>query len=163
MNKEPIISIISAVDRKRGIGKNNKLLWDIPEDLQRFRTITSGHPIIMGRKTFESIGRPLPKRTNIVVMHRGETVPEGVIACYSMQEAIAEAKKHDTQEIFIIGGGQIYALGLQYADKLYLTVVDGEFEADTYFPDYSAFGKVVSQVKSHDDHHNYTFYELTKP
>lgn len=114
------------------IGDNNALLWHIAEDMRRFRTITLGSPVIMGRKTYESIGRPLPGRTNIVVTRQQITI-EGCIVAPSLAEAIA-ACPQPCAEIFIIGGAQIYAQALPIADRLYLTVVHREYEGDTSFP-----------------------------
>lgn len=161
MNK-PIISIIAAVAENRAIGLKNKLLWDIPEDMKHFSGITRGHPVIMGQKTFESIGKPLPKRVNIVLTQNRDLKIEGCMVVFSIEEAIAEAKKHDQEEIFFIGGGMVYKQALPLAGKLYLTVVKGNFEADTYFPDYSEFSRVVSRRESHDDHFQYTFIELER-
>lgn len=159
---KPIISLIAVVAENRAIGLNNKLLWDIPEDMEHFRETTRGHPVIMGQKTFESIGRPLPKRVNIVLTQDKNYQPEGCIPVYSIEQAIEEAKKHDQEEIFFIGGGMVYKQALPLADKLYLTIVKGNFEADTFFPDYAEFKKVVSRRESHDKNYRYTFLELER-
>jgi dihydrofolate reductase len=137
----PRISIIAAIGKNRVLGKNNKLLWHIPEDLRRFKNLTSGHPVIMGRKTYESIfamlGKPLPNRTNIVVTHLDYPAPEGVIVSHSLPEALSRAKdSKGSEEIFIIGGGQIYEAALPFTDRLYLTLIDDEQEGDTFFPPY---------------------------
>ena len=142
--KKPQISIVVAIGRGRkwngALGKDGKLLWHIPEDLKRFKAITLGHPIIMGRKTFESIiamiGKPLPDRTNIVVTRDPSWSYGDVIVAHSLEEAIAEAKKLDHEEIFIGGGGEIYKAALPYVDKLYLTLIDDDKEGDSYFPPY---------------------------
>ena len=157
-----MINIIAAITHPAGVlGKDNKLLWHIPEDLKRFKALTTGHPIIMGRKTFESIGRPLPNRTNMVISRsKNIAIPE-IITCASLEEAIVEAKKID-DEIFIIGGGQIYEQALPLADKLYLTLVHAEFEGDTFFPDYSMFSKKISEQKKEAQPYSYTFLELIK-
>ncbi len=162
MNK-PTISIIAAIGKNRELGKDNKLLWSLPEDMKRFREKTRNHPVIMGRKTFESIGRPLPNRLNIVVTRdRSYTIP-GAEIFYSLEDALDFAKNKDKQEIFIIGGGQIYAEALSYADKLYLTIVDSDFpEADTFFPEYPEFTKVVFKKKSKNEEYSYTFLELER-
>lgn len=143
------VSIIVAMDKNRLIGGENKLLWNIPGELKRFKEITTGHPIIMGRKTHQSIGRVLPSRTNIVISHslsherRGLA---GLIVVGSLDEAVSIARQSPGgEEIFVIGGGQIYAQAIPLADRLYLTIVEGEYEGDTYFPDYSAFVKVVEE------------------
>lgn len=138
MNK-PRVSIIAAMSAQtRAIGKDNGLLWHIPDDLKHFKKVTSGHPIIMGAKTFESIGFPLPGRTNIVLTLDKDWARDGVVLCHSLEEALEKANAIDSEEIFIIGGGQIYTLALPFADRLYLTLVDDKKEGDTYFPDYSS-------------------------
>ncbi len=126
-------TIVVALDRKNGIGKENKLLWHLPEDLKHFKAITSGHPVIMGRKTYESIGRPLPNRTNIVISRRTDWFQEGILIVGSIKEALKFAKKID-ENIFILGGGNIYEQTLEVADKLEVTRVDTEVLADTFFP-----------------------------
>ncbi|PJE63731.1 hypothetical protein COU89_01705 [Candidatus Roizmanbacteria bacterium CG10_big_fil_rev_8_21_14_0_10_45_7] len=163
MVHQPRISIIAAIGRSRELGKENRLLWHIPEDMKRFRTITNNHVVIMGRKTFESIGRPLPARTNIVVSRDGQFAPMGVTAvAHSLDEALAEARLIEKEEVFIIGGGQLYALALPMADRLYLTQVHASFDADTYFPDYSLFNKIVSKEEGKNEQYSYTFLELKK-
>ncbi len=145
MNK-PKISIIVAITTNRGIGKNNGLLWHIPEELKRFREITTGHAIIMGRKTYESIGRPLPNRTNIVITRDPDFKAEGCLVVDSIEKAIEEAKKVEDSELFIIGGGQIYNASLKLADNLYITIVQGDFEPTVFFPEYEhIFTKKVSE------------------
>ena len=164
MNK-PIISIIAAIGSNRELGKDNKLLWHIPEDFARFKKITSGHPVIMGRTTYESIGKPLSERTNIIVTHDRNYKAAGCVIAHSLEEAIeiAQAKSASVPlEIFIIGGGQIYEQSIKYADKLYLTIVKGNYKADTFFPDYSEFKKVVYQKESSDKKYEYTFLELER-
>lgn len=135
-----IKSIIVAIADNRAIGRDNQLLWHISEDLKYFKRVTSGHPVIMGRKTYESIGRPLPKRTNIVIS-RDYAAPEGVIVAKSIKEAYsiatlaAKEAEVPVDEIFVMGGGQIYAQALEDADRLYVTQVHISIEdADTFFP-----------------------------
>jgi len=159
---KPKISIIAAIGENRELGKDNKLLWHIQVDMDRFKQITFGHPVIMGRTTYESIGKPLPGRTNIVITRDQSYQVAGCLVCHSLEEAIEKAKELDNREIFLIGGGQIYGQGIKYADKLYLTIVKGNFEADTYFPDYSEFKKIIFQKESHDKHYGYTFLELER-
>lgn len=127
-----MLSIIVAVAENGIIGDKNALLWNIKEDMRRFRTTTTGHPVVMGRKTFESIGRPLPKRTNVVIT-RGDCEFEGCEMVHSLEEALA--KFSQDEEIFIIGGAQIYSQALPLADKLYLTIVHRNYEGDTSFPE----------------------------
>lgn len=158
---KPLISIIAAISENRALGKNNKLLWHIPDDLKHFKEITSGHPVIMGRTTFESLGsKPLPGRTNIVVTRNKKYQMPNCLVAHSLEEAIDIGKNLDRQEIFIIGGGQIYREAIDMADKLYLTIVKGNYEADTFFPDYSRFQKIVFQKEESYKQHRYTFLEL---
>lgn len=130
-----MISIIVAVAANGVIGNNNSLLWHISEDLRNFKRITSGHPVVMGRKTFKSLGRPLPNRTNVVVS-RTVTEIEGCRVAASLDEAIAMFP--EDEEVFIIGGAQIYAQALDAADKIYLTRVEHDYEGDTSFPEWDA-------------------------
>ncbi len=169
------ISIIAAMDEKRGIGKNNKIPWHIKEDLQRFKTLTSGHAIIMGRKTWDSLPfKPLPKRLNIVITRNTSRQQDGLVFASSLEDAIQTGKSFEldslrispahSPEIFIIGGGQIYeqAIEKELVDKLYLTLVDGSFDADTFFPDYSEF-KIVGFEESHEGkEYKYKFLELER-
>lgn len=131
------ISLIVAAANNNVIGGDNTLLWHIPEDLKYFKAKTAGRPIIMGRKTFDSIGRPLPKRTNIVITRNSDWRAEGVVTSTSLSEAIKTAQMLDTDEIFIIGGGTIYEAALQFATSVYLTQVHADFKGDTYFPELS--------------------------
>jgi len=157
-----MISIIAAIDERRGIGRDNKLLWHIPEDLARFKRITFGHPVIMGRKTYLSIGRPLPGRTNIIISRNKKYKAKDCIVCNSLEKAFKFAKSKDKKEIFIIGGGEIYKQAIGWADKLYLTIVKGDFRADTFFPEYQEFNKMLAGQKMHNNKHQYQFLELTK-
>lgn len=157
-----MISVIVAVGKNREIGKKNQLLFDIPEDMQRFKEVTKGHSVVMGDKTFESIGKPLPNRKNIVVTLDKNYKAPGCETRYSLDEVLQEAKESD-EEIFIIGGGQIYKLSLPHAQKLYITEVEAEVpDADTYFPDYSDFKKVIYEKDSSDDNYKYKFLELER-
>jgi dihydrofolate reductase len=157
-----MISIIVAIGKNRAIGRKNQLLWNIPEDMAHFKKITTGHTVIMGEKTFLSIGKPLPNRKNIVVTLDKNFQAEGVEIRYSLEEVLAEYQK-SAEEVFVIGGGQIYNLSLPYADKLYLTIVDDAPEdADTFFADYSEFNQVVSEEKMDNGEYKFVFLELTK-
>ena len=143
----PRISLVAALARNRVIGRGNAIPWHLPEDLKRFKRITLGHAVIMGRKTFDSImealGKPLPGRRNIVISRSGpgaaaqtdaQKLPqEGVVICRSLDEALEAAK--DSTEVFVIGGAQIYALALARADRLHLTEIDADIEGDTLFPE----------------------------
>lgn len=128
-----MISIIVAIAKNGVIGDKNTLLWHIREDMVRFRTITSGHPVVMGRKTYESIGKPLPKRTNVVITRDTTLQIEECIMAHSLEQAVSMFPKEE--EVFIIGGSQIYTQSLPIADKIYLTVVDKEYDGDSSFPD----------------------------
>ncbi len=162
MNK-PTISIIAAIGKKRELGADNKLLWQIPEDMKRFRETTFNHPIIMGRKTYESIGRPLPKRTNIIITRDRTVHVSGGIVVHTLGEALKKAEEVGSDEIFIIGGGQIYEQAINLTDKLYLTIVDKEYkEADTFFPNYQDFQKILSKKEGVEGTLRYTFLELMR-
>ena len=143
------LSLIAVIGRNRELGKENKLILEVPGDLPRFKKITMGHPVIMGRKTYESIPtrfRPLAGRTNIVITSNKEYKGEGVVIVDSVEKAIETAKKSPGgEELFVIGGGQVFAQTIDRADRLYLTVVDAAPEADTFFPEYSEFKKMVSE------------------
>jgi dihydrofolate reductase len=156
-----MISMICAIGRNREIGLNNKLLWNIPEDMRHFVKITSGRTVIMGDKTFLSIGKLLPNRKNIVVTLDKNFKAEGCEVRNSLEDVLKEYK-NSSEEVFVIGGATIYKLSLPMADKLYLTLVDDAPEADTFFPDYSAFSKIVSEKTSSDENYKYKFVELEK-
>lgn len=130
-----VISIIAAMGKNRIIGKNNSLPWKLTEDMKRFKELTAGKPVIMGRKTFESIGRHLPNRLNIVVTHDRNYKAEGCIVANSAEEALKAAEGNE--EIMVIGGAQIYKEFLPIANKMYLTLINENFEGDAYFPDYN--------------------------
>lgn len=153
---KPKISIVVAITNKnRSIGKDGALLVRISDDLKRFKQLTLGHPIIMGRKTYESIGRALPGRTNLVVTRNPKFKAPDVIACASLDEAVAKAvaeegSKAADQEVFIIGGGEIYAQALARTDRIYLTLVRSNTEGDVFFPDYSGF-KARSKEERRDE------------
>ncbi len=172
------LSIIVAVDEKNGIGKNNQMSWHISEDFKRFKEKTTGHPIIMGRKTWESLPvKPLPDRYNIIVTRDPEfkisfgnaqdkqdlRIGDNFSIVSSLEEAIDVAKKQNgSEEIFIIGGGQIFGQAIKLADKLYITKVKGDYDSDAFFPDYSNFKKVIFEKKSKEGNYEYTFFELEK-
>lgn len=130
------IIIVAAYARNRVIGNNNELVWHLPRDFKHFKDLTIGHPIIMGRKTFDSLGKPLPKRTSIIITRDEHYQQEGCIVVHSLEEAIEEASSIDEQ-IFIIGGAEIYRQALPLAHKMYLTEVKASPEGDAYFPQFS--------------------------
>ena len=153
-----ILSAIWAMTRNRVIGKNGDLPWRLPDDQRFFRRTTLGKPIIMGRKTFDEIGRPLPKRRNIVLSRRGLDV-EGVEVARDLESALALARSDAPEETFIIGGAQIYALALPMLDRLYMTLIDTELEGDTWFPEFDLAGWREVHRTEHpaDDRHAWAF------
>ncbi len=139
-----ILSIIAAIGKNNALGKDNQLLWQMPADMKHFKEITTGHTVIMGSKTFKSIGRPLPNRKNIVITRDMNYAPEGVDVVHSFDEALKIAsleqgrkfeENQDEVEVFVIGGGQVYAEAMTKANKLYITEIDSEPSADTFFPE----------------------------
>lgn len=130
-----MITIIAAIAKNNALGKNNDLIWHLPADLKRFKEITTGHYILMGRNTFESIGKPLPNRTTIIITRNNHYFKDGCLIAKSIEDAIELTK--DEEDIFIIGGAQIYkeTMAKNLADQLDITLVHKEFEADVYFPE----------------------------
>jgi len=160
-----MLSIIAVIGKNRELGKDNHLIWNLPGDLKRFRKITKGHPVIMGRKTFQSIGHPLANRTNIIISSHSSysSYPSyTVLFASSLDEAIEKAKSAPgNEEIFVIGGASIYAQAIDLADRLYLTLVDKDApDADAFFPDYSRFTKVISEVPQEENGIRYTYRTL---
>jgi dihydrofolate reductase len=158
-----MVSIIVAVSENNVIGKKGELPWYIPEDLKRFKALTTNHPIIMGRKTHESIGRPLPNRTNIIITRDESFKSEGCVVTNSLDEALKIAKDSDgSDEIFIIGGGEIYSQAMDKVDKIHMTLIKGTLDGDVYFPDYSEFKNIKKVGEGETDKYKYEFLELTK-
>lgn len=158
-----MISAIVVIGKNREIGYNNQLLWNIPEDMSRFKKLTDGHVVIMGDKTYESIGAPLPGRINIIMSLDKNYQAKGCSVVHTIDEALKMAKEKDKKgEIFIIGGGTIYKILLPRTDKLYLTLVDDAPDADVFFPDYSEFKNTVYEKKRQVNGMKYTFLELTR-
>ena len=150
-----MVNIIVAIAQNGTIGDKNSLLWHIKEDMRFFRTTTSGHAVIMGRKTFESLGsKPLPKRTNIVIT-RSDTKFEGALTAHSLEEAIAMAEGDD--EIFIMGGAQIYAIAMDVADRMYITHVERDYEGDTSYPAIDFTKWKLSSVERHERGEEYEY------
>lgn len=161
--KKPVVSLIVAIaETNRVMGNQGKLPWHIPADLKRFKELTSGHPIIMGRKTYESIGRPLPNRTNIIITHDLSYQADECIVLSSLDDALEEAQKHDSEEVFIIGGGEVFRLAMGIAERLYLTLIKGDITGDVFFPEYSAFNKVISEDTTSSNGYEYAFFTLEK-
>jgi len=162
------LAAVVAIGKNRELGKEGKLLWHIPDDLKRFKALTKGHPIIMGRKTFESIieyvGGPLPARTNIVVTRDANYAHEGALVAHSLEEAVEIAKtKPGADEIHIGGGAELYKQALPMIDKLYLTLIDAEAEADSFFPPYEhLFTKKVFEESHEWKGLKYTWVDLER-
>lgn len=160
---KPCISIVAAIGKNRELGSGNSLLWRIPDDLKRFKQLTVGHPTIMGRKTFESIGKPLPGRSNIVVTRDKKWEFDGVSVARSLDDALSQARAADKKEIFVIGGAQIYEQALPHADRLYLTLIEDSKPADAFFPPFeSLFTKKLSEESRELNGLRYRFVVLEK-
>lgn len=153
-----MVTLVVAMGRNNEIGADNKLLWHLPKDLKHFKELTSGHPVVMGRKTYESIGKPLPNRTNIVVSQKKDWFEEGILIVGSIKEALKFAKKID-ENVFVIGGGSIYSQTIDAADKLEVTLVDAVLVADTHFPkiDGKIWAKTAETCFEKDEKNNYDF------
>ena len=152
-----MITLIAAAAENNALGKDNDLLWHLPEDFKRFKQITSGHYIIMGRKTFESFPKPLSNRTHIIITRQEEYLVEGCLVVHSLEEALEIAPQNE--EVFIIGGAQIYEQALPFADKIDLTRVHIELDADAFFPEFitSEWNLVFSEKHFKDEKHQYDF------
>lgn len=157
-----MITIIAAIGKNNALGKDNQLLWRLPKDLKHFKSLTENHPIIMGRKTYESIGKALPNRTNLVVSRKENWFAEDILIVSKLKEAIKFAKKID-EEVFIIGGGEIYKQTMELADRLEITLVEEDFEADTFFPkiDLKIWQKVNEEFHPKDEKNDHDFYFQT--
>ena len=144
------LSLIAAIGKNRELGLGGKLLWSLPDDMRHFNEVTAGHPVVMGRKTWESLPerfRPLPGRTNIIVTRQEGYGAPGATVVDSLEDARAPAARASgNDEVFIIGGGEIYSAALPFADRLYLTVVDSTTQADTFFPSYEQDFKILSKT-----------------
>lgn len=153
-----MITLIVAMGKNREIGRDNQLLWHLPKDLKHFKEKTSNHPIIMGRKTYESIGKPLPNRTNIVISRKNDWFEEGILIVGSIKEALKFAQKID-ENVFVIGGGNIYEQTIDLAQKLEITLVDAVLEADTFFPkvDEKIWQKTNEECHEKDEKNQFDF------
>jgi dihydrofolate reductase len=156
---EAIISAIAAIGKNRELGAGNELLWHLPDDFAWFVKHTKGHPVIMGRKTMESLGKPLKNRKNIVISRNAQLIYPGFEHANSLEEAISLSKTEITDEIFIIGGGEIYTASLKILDRLYITEVNAAFaHADTFFPEYgTAWTEIFREHHTADEKHEYAF------
>lgn len=152
-------SFVVAASENNVIGNNNQLPWSLPNDLKFFKNTTWAMPVIMGRKTFESSGKPLPGRTNIVITHRDDWKADGVIVVNNMEDALKAAANTDAKEAFIIGGGEIYKDNIATVDKIYITRVHTNIEGDAYFPeiDPSLFQLVSNLDFKEDERHKYAY------
>lgn len=158
-NHQSRLSIIAALDRNRGIGHGNAMPWRLPDDFKHFKALTLGKPILMGRKTAESLGRALPGRSNLVLTRSGQVPFDGMRAVASVAEALRLAADEHAQELCVIGGGEIYTLLIDHATDLHLTWVDAEVEADTHFPevDPALWQEVESSLHPADERHAHAF------
>lgn len=154
-----MISILVAIAENGAIGKDNKLLWHLPNDMRFFKNLTWGSVVVMGRKTFESIGKPLPGRVNIVITSNGDWSIDGVQKATSIDEALKLAKETNCKEVFVIGGGEIYKQTIPLAKKMYITRVHHAFDADVYFPQYDgAEWKMTDKLDFFiDEKHQYNY------
>ena len=156
------IALIAALDRNRVIGKNNDLPWRLPDDMKFFMETTMGHPVIMGRRNFDSIPpkyRPLPGRTNIVLTRKDDFQAPGVVVAHDPEEALSKAREKESEEIFIIGGAEVYALFINEANRLYLTEIDATVSGDTFFPnfDLKEWKEISRKPHPADERHAYSF------
>ena len=163
----PTISQIAIISQNRvlantKLGTKNAIPWRFKSDLIRFQSITHRHPVIMGRATFEAMGKPLSNRTNIIITRNQNFKAEGCIITHSLEEAINWAKMTEKDEIFIIGGGQIYEQSLNFTDRLYLTIVDEVVDGDVFFPDFSDFKTVLSEEKVEENGVKFKFIDLMR-
>ena len=149
--------LIAATSQNNALGKDNKIIWHLPDDFKRFKELTSGHHIIMGRKTFESFPKPLPNRTHIVITRQQNYAPEGCIVVNSIEGAFEICPKNE--DVFLIGGAEIYKLGLPFTDKIELTYINETFEADAFFPeiDFSEWKLTNEEFHAKDEKHAYDF------
>lgn len=156
------ITLIAAVGENNELGKNNDLVWHLPDDFKRFKKLTTGHHIIMGRKTFESFPKPLPHRTHMVITRQEDYNREGAIVVHSLEDAVKRSVEHDSNP-FIIGGGEIFRMSMELADKIELTRVHGSFDADVFFPeiDPKKWELTHSNFHEKDEKHAYAFTYLT--
>ena len=161
-----LVKILVACDENRVIGKNNELIWHLPADLKRFKELTTGNVIIMGRKTYESIGRPLPNRINIVITRNTDYKQEGIFVVHSLEEAILKGKSLHRGDIYIVGGAEIYQQALEYVEEIDLTLIHDIFEGDAFFPALEEESwKLTSKIRGVTDEKNpfqYSFLTYTK-
>lgn len=156
-----MLSFIVAMDKNRVIGKDNDLPWHIPNDLQFFKEKTTGNTIIMGRKTFDSLGRVLPNRKHVVLTRTKQKYPDGVEVVHTIEDIIAYHEAHKDEELFIIGGGHLFTQLLPYANRLYITEINESFEGDVFFPEINKHDwKETSRIKGTQDEKNTYEYDF---
>jgi dihydrofolate reductase len=158
-----MITIIAAAGENNSLGKDNDLVWHLPDDFKRFKELTSGNHILMGRKTFETFPKPLPNRTHLIITRQNDySVPEKCFTFDSIQSSLDEVLEHSDNNIWIIGGGEIYKQSMEIADRIELTRVHSDFEADTFFPEIGEEWELVSEeYHPSDERHKYDFTYLT--
>ncbi len=149
--------LIAATSLNNALGKDNKIIWHLPDDFKRFKELTSGHHIVMGRKTFESFPKPLPNRTHVVITRQKNYHPEGCIVVNSIEGAFEICPKNE--DVFLIGGAEIYELGLPFIDKIELTLINDNFKADAFFPkiDFSKWELIKEEFHAKDEKHAHEF------
>lgn len=161
-----IVSLLVAMDERRGIGKQGGLPWRLSTDMKRFRQLTMGHHIVVGRKTFESIGKPLAGRQMIIITHDPHYRVDGCFTVHSINEAIELAQRHHESELFICGGAEVYGQTLDLAERIYLTQVQADSDADTFFPEFSRDEWIEQSSEPHaadeKNEHPFTFLLLVK-
>ncbi|MDM1044156.1 dihydrofolate reductase [Myroides sp. 1354] len=153
-----MITLIAAIAENRVLGKDNAIIWHLPDDFKHFKTLTSHHYIIMGRKTFESFPKPLPNRTHVIITRQQDyAVPENCIVVHSLREALTLTQNEE--EVFVIGGGEIYHQALEHADQLELTQIHASFDGDAFFPEFSTteWQLVKESYHPQDERHAYAF------
>ena len=153
------LSLIVATAKNRVIGVNNTLPWHLPEDLKRFRALTTGHHIIMGRKTYDSLGRLLPGRTTVIVTRNQAYKVEGAIVVHSLKDAIAACG--NDEEVFLIGGAELYKDGLKLANKLYVTEINAEYEGDAFFPGFNLSEWIAGEAEAYNSSNGLGFRYIT--
>lgn len=158
-NQNPVLSAIVAMDENRVIGLDNKMPWHLPADLKHFKTVTAGHPVLMGRKTFHSIGKPLPNRTNIILTRDPQFSAQDCLVVSQIEVALSMANELDQNEVFVIGGAEVYRQLLPRVQRLYLTIVHHQFHGDTFFPEWKAeeWREISREKHAADDNNRYDY------
>ena len=164
----PLISLVAAMSENRILADSTKehihvgIPWNIPSDERRFQEIIYRHPVIIGRKTYATFNSPIANCTTMIVTRDPHFQAFGCLVFHSLQEAVEWAKMSETEEIFIAGGGEIYTEAMKFANKLYLTIVEGNFEGDIYFPEFANFGEITKEEKLQENGFNFKFVEIER-